>query len=138
MESKKIKIQIKSFLFGRILFEYEAEGNTIKETLRNAVLSGADLRNADLSGAVLSGAVLSGADLSGADLSGAVLPIYCKWSISIVDDKVKIGCKIKTIEEWDSWFEGTETFDTPRDSEAFKRIQANYIAIREYYKFLNL
>jgi len=55
METTKIKIQIKSWL-GKLLFEYECERNTIKETLRNAVLSGADLSGADLRNAVLSGA----------------------------------------------------------------------------------
>jgi hypothetical protein len=77
-----IKIQIKS-VFGSALFEYEKENNTIKETVIQAVksgaylsgadLSGANLSRADLSGAYLSGAYLSRADLSGADLSGANL-----------------------------------------------------------------
>jgi len=176
MKNTKIKIQIKHWL-GKVLFEYESEDNTIKETLRNAVLSGAvlsgadlsgavlsgadlsgadlsgavlsgaDLRNADLSGAVLrnavlrnadlSGAVLSGADLSGADLSGAVLPIFCKWNVSIVDDKIKIGCKVKTIAEWDEWFLSDAEFDTSRTDEKFKLIQANYLAVKSYYEFLN-
>ena len=65
-----IKIQIKS-IWGTVLFEYEKENNTIKDTLLEAIKEGAYLRGADLSGADLSGADLSGADLSGADLSGA-------------------------------------------------------------------
>ena len=79
----KIKLQIKSRWTGSVLFEYEKENNTIKDTLIAAVKSGADLsdaylrgaylRGADLSGANLSGANLSGADLSGANLSGANL-----------------------------------------------------------------
>ncbi len=84
----KIKLQIKSRWTGSVLFEYEKENNTIKETLIVAVrsyanLSGADLRDADLSGidlsytdlndAYLRNADLSGTDLSGADLSGAYL-----------------------------------------------------------------
>ena len=72
-----IKIQIKS-IYGSVLFEYEKENNTIKDTLCEAVkkgayLRGADLRGAYLSGADLSGAYLRGAYLSGADLSGAYL-----------------------------------------------------------------
>ena len=77
-----IKIQIKS-IWGAILFEYEKENNTMKDTLMEAVrkcadlsgadLSGAYLRGANLSGAYLSGANLRGADLRGADLSGAYL-----------------------------------------------------------------
>ena len=74
----KIKIQIKSRWTGNILFEYEKENNTIKDTvveanLRGAYLSGADLSGAYLSGADLSGAYLSDANLRGADLSGAYL-----------------------------------------------------------------
>jgi hypothetical protein len=126
LKTTTIKIQIKSWL-GKLLFEYESENNTIAETLRNAVLRGADLRNA----------ILSGADLSGADLRGADLPIYCKWAVSILDDKIKIGCKIKSIEDWDLWFSGTETFSTKRDSEDFLRIRANYEAVKVYYQIVN-
>ena len=79
----KIKLQIKSRWTGSVLFEYEKENNTIKDTLiaaiksgadlRGANLSGADLRGANLSGAYLRGAYLRGADLIGANLSGAYL-----------------------------------------------------------------
>ena len=74
----KIKLQIKSRWTGSVLFEYEKENNTIKDTLIAAVKSGADLRgaylrDADLSGADLSDADLSGADLRDADLRGAYL-----------------------------------------------------------------
>jgi uncharacterized protein YjbI with pentapeptide repeats len=72
-----IKINIKSF-FGKLLFEYEKENNTIKETVLEALnigadLSGANLRGANLSGADLIYANLSDADLRGADLSDADL-----------------------------------------------------------------
>ena len=79
----KVKIEIKSWFSGDVLFEYESDNATMKKAVEaavdgNANLSGADLRDADLSGANLSGADLrdanlSGADLSGADLSGADL-----------------------------------------------------------------
>ena len=73
-ESKmKIKLQIKSRWTGSVLFEYEKENNTIKDTLIAAVKSGADLSDANLSDAYLRGADLSDADLSGADLSDADL-----------------------------------------------------------------
>ena len=78
----KTKIEIKS-VFGKVLFEYEKENNTIKDTLTEAVkrcadlgganLRGADLRGADLGGANLRGANLRGAYLGGADLRGADL-----------------------------------------------------------------
>ena len=88
----KTRIEIKSV--GRsVLFEFEKENNTIKDTiieavkrdtdlsgaylsganLRYANLSGADLRDTDLSGADLRYAYLSSADLSSADLSSAYL-----------------------------------------------------------------
>jgi hypothetical protein len=89
----KTKIEIKSWITGSVLFEYEKEDNFVKETLEEAVkckanlcwadlngadlrwadLSGANLRWADLSEANLRWANLSGADLNGANLSGANL-----------------------------------------------------------------
>ena len=68
----KTIIKIES-IFGKLLFEHEAEDNTIKKTLETAVKNGADLRGADLRGAYLRGAYLRGADLRGADLRGAYL-----------------------------------------------------------------
>ena len=53
-----IKIQIKS-IYGSILFEYEKENNTIKDTLLKAIESGADLRYADLRYADLNDANLN-------------------------------------------------------------------------------
>ncbi len=58
----KTKIQIKS-IFGNLLFESEKEDNTVKDTVIEAVKSGADLSGADLSRAYLSGANLSGAKI---------------------------------------------------------------------------
>ena len=75
-----IKIQIKS-RWGSVLFEYEKENNTIKDTLIEAVKKCAYLRGADLRGADLSDADLSGAGLRDAYLSGAkeipYIPIAC-------------------------------------------------------------
>ncbi len=51
----KTKIQIKS-IFGNLLFEFEKEDNTVKDTVIEAVKSSADLSGAYLSGAYLSGA----------------------------------------------------------------------------------
>ena len=73
-----LKIQIKNRWTGSILFEYEKENNTIKETLveaakKGAYLQGAYLQDADLQGAYLRGADLRGAYLQGANLRGAYL-----------------------------------------------------------------
>ena len=68
----KIKIDIKS-VFGNVLFSFEKENNTIKDTLVEANLKDADLGNASLEGADLEGAYLRCAYLKGAYLKGANL-----------------------------------------------------------------
>jgi len=78
----KIKLEIKS-IYGDILFSYEKENNTIKETVEEAIkqevdlnsanLNSANLRSADLSYANLRSANLNFADLSYANLSSADL-----------------------------------------------------------------
>ena len=65
-----IKIQIKS-IWGGVLFEYEKENNTLKNTLEEAVKQGANLYGASLYGASLDGANLDGASLGRANLDGA-------------------------------------------------------------------
>ena len=64
----KIKIDIKS-VFGNVLFSFEKENNTIKDTLVEANLEDANLEGAYLEGANLEGAYLEGANLEGADYS---------------------------------------------------------------------
>ena len=89
MEStKQIKIEIRNRWTGSVVFEYTKEGNTITETVLDAIrrdanlcganlcganLRGADLRDADLRCANLYGANLCGADLCDADLRDADL-----------------------------------------------------------------
>lgn len=72
----KLKIQIKNALTGSILFEYENENNTIKDTIIKALELGKRLSEANLCYACLSEANLCCTDLSGtylcyADLCGA-------------------------------------------------------------------
>ena len=69
----KIKFEIKNRWTGSVLFEYEKEDNTLKDTVEQAVRARADLSEADLSRADLSRADLSRADLSGANLLGAYI-----------------------------------------------------------------
>jgi hypothetical protein len=159
----KTKIEIKS-IFGELLFTYEAENATIKDAVEQAVkekvslclanlrlanlssadLSSADLRLANLRLANLSSANLRLAELSSADLrlvknkEEANLPIYCKWSHSIIADKIKIGCKTKTIEDWDSFFISNKVYSTERNTDDFKQIQAVYEAYKAYLNFLSL
>ena len=67
-----IKIQIKS-IWGEVLFEYEKENNTLKDTLEEAVKHRANLYGANLYGANLNGANLNRANLNRASLDGANL-----------------------------------------------------------------
>ena len=74
MEStKQIKIEIRNRWTGSVVFEYTKEGNTITETVLDAIRRGADLCDADLCDANLCGANLRDADLRGANLRGANL-----------------------------------------------------------------
>ena len=74
MEStKQIKIEIRNRWTGSVVFEYTKEGNTITETVLDAIRRGADLRGANLYGADLRGADLRDANLRDADLRDADL-----------------------------------------------------------------
>lgn len=100
MEStKQIKIEIRNRWTGAVVFEYTKEGNTITETVLEAIrrganlsdadLSDADLRCADLRCANLCGANLSDADLRGADLRCANLSCANLSDADLCDAK---GC----------------------------------------------
>lgn len=59
MEStKQIKIEIRNRWTGSVVFEYTKEGNTITETVLDAIRRGADLSDANLCGANLYGSNL--------------------------------------------------------------------------------
>ena len=68
-----MKIQIKARFSAAVLFEHEAENNTVSITLQAAVKARAYLDGANLAGAYLAGANLDGAYLDGANLAGAFL-----------------------------------------------------------------
>ena len=74
MEStKQIKIEIRNRWTGSVVFEYTKEGNTITETVLDAIRRGADLRGANLRDADLRDADLRDANLCDADLCDANL-----------------------------------------------------------------
>ena len=74
MEStKQIKIEIRNRWTGSVVFEYTKEGNTITETVLDAIRRGANLRDADLRDADLRDADLRDANLCDADLCDANL-----------------------------------------------------------------
>ena len=118
--------------------------NLINANLRNANLINANLRGANLRGANLYNANLRDANLRGATLEGAknketaILPIFCKWSYGIKGDLIIIGCKQKTIEEWDIWFNSNEEYSTRRNTDDFKQIEAVYKSLKSYYLTLTL
>ena len=114
-----------------------SSANLSSANLRSANLRSANLRSADLSSANLSSANLYSADLLLADLLLANLPIYCKWSHSIKDNKIQIGCKTQSIEEWDLFFESEDVYETKRNTDDFKQIQAVYLAYKAYLTHLN-
>ena len=74
MEStKQIKIEIRNRWTGSVVFEYTKEGNTITETVLEAIRRGANLRDANLRDADLRDANLSDAYLSTAAMCDANL-----------------------------------------------------------------
>ena len=105
--------------------------------LYSANLRSADLYSANLYSADLRSADLLSADLRLADSSYADLPIFCKWDYSIKDNLIKIGCQEKTIEYWDLFFASDDVYETERNTEDFKKIQAVYEACKAYLTFLN-
>jgi hypothetical protein len=133
-----VKIEIKSWMSGSIIFSLETE--SIKLCLEAAVKSGANLRGAnlceaDLRGANLRGANLCEANLREANLRGANLrgaenithfPIYIlghKHHIQTTKDgRLQIGCHIYSFDEWREKSEepGRANDYTPLDIEIYK------------------
>ena len=117
--------------------------NLENANLEYADLINANLRNANLENANLENANLRNANLENANLRNAknketaILPIFCKWSYGIKGDLIIIGCKQKTIEEWDIWFNSNEEYSTSRGTNEFKQIEAIYNALKSYYLTLN-
>ena len=116
--------------------------NLESANLYSANLYSANLCSANLCSANLESANLESANLESANLCSALnkelayLPIFCKWSHCIIGDKIKIGCKEKSIEEWDAFFASDETFSTQRGTDDFKQIQAVYESYKAYLSFL--
>jgi len=117
-----------AYLEGACLYE----ANLYGADLYRAYLRGANLRRANLKGANL-----AGADLEGACIEGAHMPMYSKWSHSIIDGKIQIGCETKTIEDWDNFFDSDEVIETQRGTEDFLQIHAMYDAYKAYLNRLN-
>jgi len=54
----------------------------------------------------------------------------CRYNLTIDKNKLKIGCKTKTLLQWTRWFEGVEEFDTPRGTEEFEQIERAFNTIK--------
>ena len=67
------RIEIKCWRTGRVLFEHEAENNTMCRAIEDAVKAGANLTGANLAGVNLAWADLPGAKLAGSNLTDAHL-----------------------------------------------------------------
>lgn len=140
----KNKIQIRNRFSGNVIFELETENNTMKKTVETYIENELDSgkSSANLSYADLRSANLRSADLSYADLSyaknkeTAYIPLNCKWGFSIKGDLIVIGCKEKTIEQWDGFFNSNDIYETRRGTEQFKQIEAVYKACKAYLQHL--
>ena len=124
------KIEIKT-IWGKIIFTHEKENNTVKETLQEAVKSGADLRGADLYGANLYGADLY--DWGKLEKSTDIFiagPLGSRngYTTFFHTDKgifVQCGCFGGTLEEFTA-----KVKETHNDNEHAR----NYLAIAEFVK----
>jgi len=85
-----------------------------------------------LGGEFLGGEFLGGYFRGGYFLGGIMMPL-CKWVYGFDNEgKIKIGCKSKSLEEWQKWFDSDEEYSTKRGTEDFKKIRACFEAAKAY------
>ena len=129
----KTKIKIKS-IFEELLFEFDKEDNSVKETLLEAIKSYANLSYANLRGANLSDADLSGADLRGANLDKRYVQISCIGSrkgmttYCFEDERVWCGCFKGTLKEFEAKVKKTHEHNP--------QFLDEYLSFINYLKFL--
>ena len=73
-----------------------------------------------------------GGEWHGGEWHGGRSSVRSKYVPTWDGSRISIGCKAKSIPEWDAWFAGDEQYETPRDTEAFRLIHAHYQAIRAW------
>ena len=136
----KTKIEIKS-IFGQVLFEYEKENNTIKDTLEQAVkraanLYGADLRFADLCGADLRFANLRGADLRDWGKLSSAQDILIVGAIGSRDAYTTIFHTDKGVFVQCGCFRGTldEFVAKVKETHSGTKYERDYLALVEFAK----
>jgi uncharacterized protein YjbI with pentapeptide repeats len=115
-------------LEGANLLGANLEGANLRgANLKGANLRGANLEDANLEDANLEDANLRGANLRGAILEGAKLPTFSRWGVTWeTGGIIKIGCKEKSVSDWDEWFASSNVYETSRGTLEFELIQANY------------
>jgi|GEM_PF-3569699 len=124
----QIEITIKSWM-GKVLFEYEKEENTIKETLMEALKSDADLRDAVLHGADLHGADLKTIKADLWDVLLKAIPEIPNLKKSLVEGKVdgstydgECSCLCGTLEKSDNKKLSKIIFDQRDSSRPIERL----------------
>jgi len=84
-------------------------------------------------GGVWQGGEWQGGEWQGGEWQGGLSTCRSKYIPLLLDNgNIKIGCKEKSIKEWDKWFKGKEEFSTPRGTLEFKMIFAHYKAMKAY------
>jgi Pentapeptide repeats (9 copies)/Pentapeptide repeats (8 copies) len=104
-------------------------------SFNGASFNGASFNDARFNYASFNGARFNGASFNDASFNGASsfsTNPFCKWRVHGKGDTISIGCKTKTVAEWDAFFAGTETYQTDRKSPEFLRILACYLAQRAW------
>jgi len=87
-------------------------------------------------GAWKSGAWKSGTWENGT-WSGGFSLLKSKYIPLINKNIIRLGCKQKTVEEWNEWFSGTEEFETKRGTKEFQMIYAHFKACEAYINAMN-
>jgi len=59
-----------------------------------------------------------------------------KWPFYYSKKHIEIGCKTKTVIEWDEWFASSEEYLTPRNTPAFELIYQGYLKVKELQQLL--
>ena len=95
----KTKVEIKS-TYGSLLFEFEKENNTVKDTVIEAAKSGANLTGAYLTGANDEKIKIKKASVFTGLYTYTVIPFISEDDIKYV----KMGCFTRKLSDWESDF----------------------------------
>ena len=58
---------------------------------------------------------------------GKAIVGHCRWIVYYTKNKIKIGCKEKTANEWIEFFDKKETFETDVNSLAYNQIYKTFL-----------